>query len=169
MKGGQLARGGHRRLFGPIPCEKNERACYSVTFPNQLHQPAMTSDYEQHIASITNGISDGLEKLWKLETKEHGKARDARNSYESVRNLSIADIDELTSPSHKLTHRAQIDLYELNGILVSFKRSSAYFLRCQDMKQELAKVIPVMISTIPADSQWAPVAALEEFVVWLKA
>jgi len=127
----------------------------------------MTSDFPMFADQTISSIKGGLAKLANIESNNAKEIRISSLSYASVRDLSIAEIDRITAMSYTPTHRVSFTLNELIGALVSFTQSRMYLKNYQALSTKVAQATKGLIAAIPADAQWAPVAALNEFVAGL--
>lgn len=125
------------------------------------------TDFDMFVLPMINNIKEALSKLKDIEA--NAGARDARLSYASVRGCSIAELDSITAVGFTPAHRAAFTLNELVGTLITFNQSRMYLTYYDALSRKVASKVEKLIEEVPDDAQWVPVAALNEFVVNIKA
>ncbi len=120
--------------------------------------------------------TEKVQSLILLETKAKNAPKDARLSYESVRDLTVGQLLAKSDTRCEPQHRVSNSLNELAGAMTSLLCSRHYLAGAagtptqasRDSVQQIASGIVKMLTTVPASAQWVPVTAFMELVTELK-
>lgn len=144
-----------------------------ISLPPQSRQMSFTDPI---VASIFADCEEKVQCLMILEAKALAAPNDARLTYESMRTLSIAEIDAKTRVGATPPHRAATTLNMLAGTMISVPTSRHYLAGAMGTPtpasciavQEFASGIDKLLATVPANAQWVPVTALAELAANLR-
>jgi hypothetical protein len=127
-------------------------------------------------ASILERFSEGTQSLMLIEAKAKDAPKDARLSYESVRDLTfeqlLAKVDTRATPKHRVCN----GLNELVNSMTSLLCSRHYLggatgtptPASRAAVQYVASGVERMLATVPVSAQWVPVAAFAAFIEELR-